>query len=74
MPEDMPVSSYIWDINNPNTPETELSPSSQACCLVHNPKDPNVLAGGLYNGQISYFDTRKGSAPVDSSPIERSHR
>ncbi|GAQ88949.1 Cytoplasmic dynein intermediate chain [Klebsormidium nitens] len=73
MPEDMPTSSYIWDISNPNTPETELTPTSQACCLVYNPKDPNVLAAGLYNGQVSYFDTRKGSAPVDSSPIERSH-
>ena len=30
--------------------------------------------GGSYNGLISYFDTRKGETPVDSSIIEKSHR
>jgi dynein intermediate chain 2 len=28
----------------------------------------------MYNGQIAYWDTRKGHTPCDSSPIERSHR
>lgn len=28
----------------------------------------------MYNGQVAYWDTRKGHNPVDSSPIEKSHR
>ena len=32
------------------------------------------LRAGMYNGQIAYWDTRKGHTPCDSSPIERSHR
>ncbi|GBG59136.1 hypothetical protein CBR_g32153 [Chara braunii] len=73
MPEDMSVNSYIWDVNNPNQADLELQPTSQMCCVVYNPRDPNILVSGLYNGQIAYFDTRKGSPPMDSSPIEKSH-
>ncbi len=72
--EKMSDTSYIWDVNNPNTPEQELVPASPLCCLEYNPKDPHLLVGGSYNGLISYWDTRKGSAPVDSSIIEKSHR
>ena len=72
--EGMSALSYIWDVNNPNTPEMELQPSSALCCLEYNPKDPNLLVGGSYNGLISYWDTRKGSNPADTSLIEKSHR
>jgi len=73
-PEGMPIQSYIWDVNNPNVPEMELTPSSQIVCLNYNPKDANILVAGQYNGQIAYWDTRKSSRPIDSSPIENSHR
>eukprot|EP00899_Mesostigma_viride_P004738 jgi/Mesvir1/14265/Mv09698-RA.1 len=73
-PEGMSLSSYIWDISNPNFPEVEITPSSQLCCLRYNPKDPNILIGGQYNGQIAYWDTRKGNQAMDASPIEKSHR
>jgi len=73
-PEGMPVSSYVWDVNNPNTPDTELTPASQMVCAVYNPKDPNVLVSGLYNGQLCYWDSRKSTRAIDSSPIENSHR
>ena len=66
--------SYIWDVTNPNTPEMELQPSSALCCLEYNPKDPHLLVGGSYNGLISYWDTRKGCNPADTSIIEKSHR
>ena len=72
--EKMSNLSYIWDVNNPNYPELELIPSSPLCCLEYNPKDPHLLAGGSYNGLISYWDTRRGSNPVDVSIIESSHR
>ena len=69
-----PLSSYIWDVNVPNTPEAELKPHSPLCCAVYNPKDPHVIGGGMYTGQLGYWDTRKGSSPVEMSPIENSHR
>lgn len=61
-------------MSNPNAPDFELRAGSQLCCVNYNPKDVNVLLGGLYNGQVAYWDTRKGHTPCDSSPIERSHR
>jgi dynein intermediate chain 2, axonemal len=73
-PSGMPLSSYIWDINNPNTPEYELLPPSQLCCVKFNHKDTNIIGAGQYNGQVTYFDVRKGSAPVDASPVDVSHR
>ena len=72
--ENMSYTSYIWDVNNPNTPESSLTPASPLCCLEYNPKDPHLLVGGSYNGLVSYFDTRKGEAPADTSIIEKSHR
>jgi dynein intermediate chain 2 len=73
-PEGMSKSSYIWDVNTPNKPDFELRGPSQLCCVNYNPKDTNVLSCGMYNGQVGYFDVRKGHTPVDTSPIEKSHR
>lgn len=73
-PKDMPLSSYVWDVNNPNTPEIEMTPGSQMVCGVFNPKDPNVIVSGLYNGQLCYWDSRKSTKAIDTSPIENSHR
>ena len=72
--EKMTEHSYIWDVNNPNTPEQQLTPASPLCCLEYNPKDPHLLVGGSYNGLISCFDTRVGETPKDASIIEKSHR
>ena len=70
----MSPKSYIWDVNNPNFPEQELVPASPLCCLRYNPKDPHLLVGGSYNGLVSYWDTRRGDTPMDTSIIEKSHR
>ncbi|KAI9326661.1 WD40-repeat-containing domain protein [Zopfochytrium polystomum] len=74
MPANMSVDSYIWDIENPNTPDQTLTPPSPLVCVKYNPKDPHILVGGSYNGLLAYWDTRKGAYPVDTSAIERSHR
>ncbi|KAJ3384875.1 Dynein intermediate chain 2, axonemal [Lobulomyces angularis] len=74
MPQNMCLDSYIWDVENPNMPDLTLTPTSPLVCLKYNPKDPHILVGGCYNGLVSYWDTRKGSYPVDSSAIEKSHR
>ena len=66
--------SYIWDVNNPNTPELQLTPASPLCSLEYNPKDPHFLVGGSYNGLVSCFDTRTGETPKETSIIEKSHR
>ncbi|KAF4084935.1 hypothetical protein AMELA_G00111730 [Ameiurus melas] len=72
--KNMCYDSYIWDIENPNKPELTLKSVSPLVSLEYNPKDSHILVGGSYNGQIAYWDTRKGSQPVEMSAIEHSHR
>ncbi|NXL83623.1 DNAI2 protein, partial [Alectura lathami] len=72
--EDMSCDSYIWDLENPNKPELVLKPSSALVSLEYNPKDSHILVGGCYNGQLAYWDTRKGRLPVEVSTVEASHR
>ncbi|XP_060948510.1 dynein axonemal intermediate chain 2-like [Limanda limanda] len=72
--KDMSLDSYIWDIENPDRPEMTLKPTSPLVCLNYNPKDPHILVGGGFNGQIAYWDTRRGSQPVEISSVENSHR
>ena len=43
-------------------------------CLEYNPKDPHLLVGGCYNGQLALFDTRKGAQPLEVTPVEISHK
>lgn len=67
--------SYVWDIDSPNKPSETLSPQNSPCVtLEYNPKDQHIVLGGCLNGQICYWDTRRGPKPVDTSPIEKSHR
>lgn len=74
MSQQLAVKSYIWDILNPNKPEAELVPSSPLVCMRFNPKTPETLVGGSYNGLVSVFDLRKsGGQPTEQSVIEHSH-
>lgn len=73
-PEGMCMDSYVWNMERPGTPESVLSPSSPLVSVEYNPKDVHMLLGGQYNGQIAVWDVRKGSRPVEVSPIEKSHR
>ncbi|XP_013189544.1 dynein intermediate chain 3, ciliary [Amyelois transitella] len=68
------VKSYIWDIENANHPELALTPP---CCLLDlqfSPRDINILAGGLMNGQVGYWDRRVGGAAVGVCPPHVAHR
>uniref|UniRef100_A0A7S2FLW6 Dynein intermediate chain 3, ciliary n=1 Tax=Octactis speculum TaxID=3111310 RepID=A0A7S2FLW6_9STRA len=66
--------SFIWDVHNPNIPDTTLCPSSPLCCLRFNHKATDTVVGGSYNGLISYYDLRKGGGgPAEESLIEHSH-
>ncbi|NXA04168.1 DYI3 protein, partial [Sapayoa aenigma] len=71
---DMSFNSYIWDPENPYKPELTLMLSSPVVTLEYNPKDWHLLLGGCYNGQMVYWDTRKGGLPIEVSPVELSHR
>ncbi|XP_062507581.1 dynein axonemal intermediate chain 2-like, partial [Corticium candelabrum] len=73
-PPSMCKHSYIWNLEKPNKPEITLKPISPLVCLEYNPKDSHVLVGGCYNGLIGFWDTRKGSQPVEMSSIDHSHR
>ncbi|XP_048346503.1 dynein axonemal intermediate chain 2 [Sphaerodactylus townsendi] len=72
--KDMSYDSYIWDLETPNKPEMVIRPSSPLICLEYNPKDSHILIGGCYNGQIAYWDTRKGALPVELTVVELGHR
>ncbi|NXR75128.1 DNAI2 protein, partial [Pycnonotus jocosus] len=72
--KDMNSDSYVWDLEKPYTPELTLKPSSPVVTLEYNSKDWYHMLGGCYNGQIVYWDTRKGGLPVEMTPVEFSHR
>ncbi|NWS94690.1 DNAI2 protein, partial [Mionectes macconnelli] len=71
---DISFDSYIWDLENPYKPELTLMLSSPVVTLEYNSKDWHHLLGGCYNGQIVYWDTRKGGLPMETTPVELSHR
>ncbi|XP_033311162.1 dynein intermediate chain 2, axonemal isoform X2 [Bombus bifarius] len=66
--------SYIWDVENPNTPCVILKPFCPILTLEYNPKDSNILISGLMTGQVACWDIRKGSEPTETSLVEFSHR
>ncbi|NXL73810.1 DNAI2 protein, partial [Leptocoma aspasia] len=72
--KDLNLDSYIWDLEKPYTPELTLKPSSPVVTLEYNSKDWHHVLGGCYNGQIVYWDTRKGGLPMEMTPVEFSHR
>ncbi|XP_069728508.1 dynein axonemal intermediate chain 2 [Phaenicophaeus curvirostris] len=72
--KDMSFDSYIWDVEKTKKPEMVLRPPSPLVTLKYNPKDSHLLLGGSYNGLMGYWDTRKGSLPVEISTTELGHR
>nr|XP_034190181.1 dynein intermediate chain 2, axonemal isoform X1 [Osmia lignaria] len=70
---DKPLS-YIWDVENPNTPYIVLKSCCPSLTVEYNPKDSNLLISGLTTGQVACWDIRKGSEPVETSLIQSSHR
>lgn len=73
MPDNMALASYIWDVNKPNAPDSEILPTSPLTCLNYNPRSPDHIVGGCYNGLVGFWDLRKGSSPVAVSVVEKSH-
>lgn len=73
MTDEMPMSSFVWDISERNVPYTELRTNSPLCCCQYNHKNPDFLVGGCYNGVLNYYDLRKGVMPVAKSAVEVTH-
>ena len=42
-------------------------------CSEFNPKDGHLLAGGCYNGQVCWWDDRKGGKPEGEISLAVSH-
>ncbi|CAK1586260.1 unnamed protein product [Parnassius mnemosyne] len=66
--------SYIWDIENANAPELKIKPPQPLLDLQYNPRDQHTLVGGMMNGQVGWWDTRKGGDPVGLCPPHMAHR
>jgi len=73
MSDEMPMASFIWDINERNMPLTELRTTSPLVCCQYNHKNSDCLIGGCYSGLLNYYDLRKGPSPVSKSAVEVSH-
>ena len=43
---------HIFLAEDPTEPELVLQVPSYLVSVEYNPKDPNILAGGCYNGQV----------------------
>ena len=64
MPEGMPtqvfnfsdfanlLKAYVWDVNNPNTPDITLASPSPLTSIGFNHKNTDHIAGGCYNGLV----------------------
>lgn len=65
----MAKQAYIWNLNNPNTPEKTLDPISPLTTLAHNPKIPESIVGGCYDGSLCVFDLSKGHSSGVIKPV-----
>ena len=45
-------TSNVFFIDDPTEPDLTLQPPSFLVSVEYNVKDPNILAGGCYNGQV----------------------
>jgi WD40 repeat protein len=72
----IPTDAYIWDVDNPNRPDTVLSNQFHATVtsLAYNHRSPDhLIAGGLSNGMVAIWDAKKGGNAQHESAIESSH-
>ncbi|KAJ5072200.1 regulatory-associated protein of mtor [Anaeramoeba ignava] len=65
----------IWDVQIENEYQTLPTNSDRGLsCLKHDPKNPNILFGGSYNGNLLVYDIRiKSSGSLVHSFSEHSH-
>ncbi|KAK5639983.1 hypothetical protein RI129_010794 [Pyrocoelia pectoralis] len=67
--------SYLWDVENPNTPLLTFTPiETPMVCIEYHSKDVNTLISGHISGKVDVWDARKGNDPVNKSTTDVSHR
>ncbi len=49
---DTTKESYVFNVDDPTEPDLILHPPSFLVSCEYNPKEPNIIAGGCYNGQV----------------------
>ena len=54
-------------------PVLELQAPNHLVSSEFNPKDPHLLAGGCYNGQVCWWDDRTGGKPEGEINLTASH-
>ncbi|KAA0184104.1 WD repeat-containing protein 63 [Fasciolopsis buskii] len=49
----------LWSFSDPIQPQLLLDAPEDILCFQFNPTDPNIVAGGCYNGQVVLWDIEK---------------
>lgn len=66
--------SYIWDINNSNTPSSVITSQSPIVKLAYNHKNVDLIGYGCHNGTVGVWDVRSNKkSAICISEIEVSH-
>ncbi|XP_023346915.1 dynein intermediate chain 3, ciliary [Eurytemora carolleeae] len=68
-----PKTSFIFHIDDPTHPDVILNPPFHVVSSEFSPRDVNLLAGGCYNGQVCWWDGRKGGKPEGEISLDNSH-
>ena len=58
---------------DPTKPLLDLCPPYHLVSCEFNPKESHLLAGGCYNGQVCWWDSRKGGKPEGEISLSVSH-
>ncbi|XP_045784511.1 dynein axonemal intermediate chain 2-like isoform X2 [Maniola jurtina] len=69
-----PLNACVWDVERAAAPAATLLPPAPLLALQFNPRDGDVLAGGLASGQVGVWDWRRGGAPVVLCAPHVAHR
>ena len=64
---------FIYDIEDSTKFSSALASQSCMTSIRHNPKRPDVVAAGCYNGQLQWWDLRQGSDPAATIDRDNCH-
>ena len=67
------MEGYTFNVEDPTKYSDMLRTSSPLTSLSYSPKDPHIIAGGCYSGQVCWWDVRSGQSPMGSVQFENSH-
>eukprot|EP01062_Namystynia_karyoxenos_P052998 TRINITY_DN4270_c0_g2_i2.p1 TRINITY_DN4270_c0_g2~~TRINITY_DN4270_c0_g2_i2.p1 ORF type:complete len:725 (+),score=196.38 TRINITY_DN4270_c0_g2_i2:155-2176(+) len=59
----------IWSMKVPQKHYQHLRAPCDVARAVYNKHNGNLVLGSMYNGQVCIWDTRKGPAPVQLTPL-----